>query len=153
MELSHWAVVLAYKWQVAMLIFSIGITVSHTLEEVLGEGGPFWTYYNPKIPYWLGAFSVAGVLPVILIYLAYLGYMEKSVFALSLLAGLRLGDSIFSHWLPALFGRRPNPGFTSSFNSAMDAGLLIFIFKLQPWPVMLGIMIFMIVYFGGKRGS
>ena len=113
-----------------LFIVSLLITITHVLEELLGEGGPLWKYFgaisevniSDRIGFLLFTIGLTITLGVITAF----GYLANSEFAISLLLGARIGDSIFSHWVLA-FIKRPNPGIYTTLLFVAES---IFIFRI-----------------------
>lgn len=100
----------------AVFLVSVAFTLAHTLEEVLGDGAPFWDYASDltgiRASWVVGAIGFA-VLAAALVGVAAWGYLYRDAAALALLAGLRAGDAVASHLgLWALY-KRPNPGLAT----------------------------------------
>lgn len=102
--------------ELLLLWFSVAFTLAHTAEEVWGEGGPFWDYAAPLtrvwLAWWFGALVFAG-LAAALVVLAWAGYWHQCLWAVSLLAGLRLGDAVASHVGLSVLYRAGNPGLAT----------------------------------------
>lgn len=169
--ISQLDIVLALEWRWIALFFSLLLTLIHAIEEVYGEGGPLWGYFGDlvdvKVPAWLGATAVVVLLPLTLAVLACNGYGSACVTCLSLLAGAKLGDAIFSHWMPDLIRRllentppprelsdlrvelilprRPNPGIYSSFLAAAEAFLVIGLLGVEVLPAIAAGLVFALV--------
>jgi hypothetical protein len=130
------------EWHPFALAASCFLTALHAAEEVLGEGGPLWDYFSDEAGVYFpaaGALAVCVALPSALAAVATLGYVGcagGSGAALSALCGARLGDALFSHWGPALFGRLPNPGLYSSALCAGEGGLLLWLARVDPVPAL-----------------
>ncbi len=100
-----------------LLPFSIAFTVGHTIEEVIGDGGPFWCYYRRY--FGRGIDDILGVilfstLAGILILLAIGGYLCGSALLLGVLVGARFGDAWLSHVCMRSTAPGPNPGLLTS---------------------------------------
>ena len=104
------------------------------LYRVFGAIAGLW------LPGWLGFVIFTVVLPVFLWaagILAYAGWLpflgihsaSVGVFALGVVLGARLGDSIISHWTIFLLGYRPNPGLSSTVLYALEAILIFAVFQ------------------------
>lgn len=141
--------VIVYAWRLEIMILSILFSVAHALEETYGEGSPLWDYFgriaNVKIPEIIGFVSVSILLPIVLSILAIIGYSDdRYLWALSLLCGARLGDTIFSHWLLWIIGYRPNPGIFSSVLYVFEVAFL-FTFDLTMLWFIVGVVSFAVV--------
>ncbi|HEY1188549.1 MAG TPA: hypothetical protein VGE74_12930 [Gemmata sp.] len=101
----------------ACFAFSVCATLMHACQEIFSADGPLWDHFGRiagvAVPWPLGL-AAFSVLAVGLIEVAWLGYLDRSAVALSLLFGARLGDSWFSH-LDLRIKRLsvPNPGLPS----------------------------------------
>jgi hypothetical protein len=129
---------------------SILATVLHAREEVAGPGGPLWAEFGRlagrAVPNWLGATAVAVVLPVTLATLAIHGYLHGSIVALSLLAGARIGDALFSHWgLWIAKLSKPNPGLWTSTLYLVEGPALLYWWPIEMIPALAAGMGFALV--------
>lgn len=127
-----------------MLTADIVFTGVHIWEEWKGENTPLYRVFGAIvgfcIPRWLGfalftallaltqwtvgLIAYAGALPI----LGTVG-LSYSVGALGVVLGARLGDSIFSHWGLSLAGFLPNPGLRSTLLYAVEAILILVMFR------------------------
>jgi len=130
-EPAFWAVVAA----------SIAFTAIHVWQEakarpplyrVFGAISGFW------FPEWAGVLAFSVGLPIFLWAIALVAYAgclpglrcaKLMPFALGLLLGARIGDSIVSHWTLFLVGFRPNPGLSSTVLYVLEAVLILAAFR------------------------
>ena len=100
-----------------VLSLSVGITITHTIEEATADE-PIWVYLF-RI-YGCGSVSTTvGLADLIMFAIVQIalgvGFYYFGLHTCGgLLAGIRLGDAVASHWVPWFRGHRPNPGLWSS---------------------------------------
>jgi hypothetical protein len=127
-------------------------TLAHILQEWKGEELPLWRVFGAIVGVlvpdrfgfrvftvglclilWLiGVMAIAGWLPVIGSLRPCLG-----VWALGVLVGARVTDSVLSHWTLYALGYRPNPGLSSTALYVVEAIFIITTFHkgLSAFPV------------------
>lgn len=105
------------------LLFSISacITLIHTIDEVIGDGGPIWVYlWNiPKELYFI--FQTANVV------LAWIGYSGSDAAIVALIL-IRLVDLTFTHGILRIF-KPVNPGFNTSLALLLDVLFLLLFYS------------------------
>lgn len=119
-------------------------TLVHILQEWKGEEVPLWRVFGAVVglfipntlgflgftaglcaTLWLvGLIGIAGWLPIV----GAVG-LPCGVFALGILIGARLSDSVVSHWLLHARGYRPNPGLSSTALYVVEAVFLLVTFR------------------------
>jgi hypothetical protein len=134
--------------------FSVVSTTVHTRDEVTGENGPIWDYLLPdwRVPYWAG---LAGLLSLAvgLSAAGWFAWAGGSGWWASVLFGARVGDGVFSHWLPWFSGRRPNPGMATTPLYAVESVVLLSVFDLDFGPAVLAALGFAAVWVTGRLTS
>jgi len=118
-------------------------TLIHILQEWKGEDAPLWRVFRAvvgvRVPdrfgfwsftvalcviQWLaGLMAIAGWLPIF-------GALNvpAGVWALGVLIGARIADSVVSHWVLYGLGYRPNPGLSSTALYSIEAVFLLVTF-------------------------
>ncbi|MBI4347761.1 MAG: hypothetical protein HY553_12970 [Elusimicrobia bacterium] len=113
----------------AFWLWSVAVAARHSWEETRGE---LWSYFgrvsgNPLLSR-LGPVPgfVVIVLPALALQVtaATLGLLGNDPFWLAVLIGGRIGDAVFSHFIPAARGFTPNPGLPTAWVYLVD-GLAI----------------------------
>lgn len=128
----------------AMVTANIAFTGVHILEEWKGEITPLYRVFGAIvgfcIPRWLGIALFTVLLAItqwtvgLIAYAGGLPILGKvslafSVGALGAVLGARAGDSIVSHWSLSLAGFLPNPGLRSTVLYAVEAILILVMFR------------------------
>src|SRR6266496_6217653 len=121
----------------------LAFTLAHILQEWKGEEVPLWRVFGAIVgvfvpnrfgfrlftiglglALWLiGLMAIAGWLPIIGSLPHWLG-----VWALGVLVGARVADSVISHWMLYGLGYRPNPGLSSTALYVVEAIFIIMTF-------------------------
>jgi hypothetical protein len=109
--------------------FNWAFTLIHILQEWKGESAPLWRVFGAVvgtwIPNWFGFLLFTVVLTVLqwtVGLVAIAGWLPicgpvalpTTICALGVLLGMRITDSIVSHWVLYSRGYRPNPGLSST---------------------------------------
>jgi len=128
----------------AVLTADIAFTGVHIWEEWKGENTPVYRVFGAIvgfcIPRWLGFALFTALLALIQWTVGLIAYagglpmlgtvgLSLSVGALGAVLGARVGDSIFSHWSLSLAGFLPNPGLRSTVLYAVEAILILVMFR------------------------
>ena len=129
-------------WVWAMFGTSVLLTAVHAIEEVDGKGGPLWSEFGRiagvRVSPNLGFLGVVVFLPFASIVAATLGYVNGLPLWASILCGIRLGDTLFSHvGLVAIGLSIPNPGIYSSLFFVVEGSLILYLWETLSWPVVL----------------
>lgn len=137
-----YAAVAGPHWMWAAFAASTLLTVVHAAEEVIGEGGPLWNEFGRiarvKVPAPIGFLGVAVILPLVSVFAAMQGYVNGMPLWASVLCGIRLGDTLFSHvGLWAVGVSRPNPGLYTALFFAVEGGLILYSWQTLSWPAVL----------------
>lgn len=103
---------------------SIASTLIHTYAELADAGAPIWQYLRLPVSDLAGLIGLIGFAAV-QIGLAVHSYGCGVLWAIYVLAAIRIGDCMMSHWLPWLVGRRPNPGLATTPLYAVEAVLIL----------------------------
>lgn len=133
-----------------LFLASIIFTLLHAADEFFNEGGPLWENFGEivgtRLPYRLGFALFSVGLPCLLILAAFFAYLYQSPFALSVMVGARLGDTVISHWWLWLTGlSSPNPGLQTTPLYVLEAAAVLFLFGVS-WPgVLVGAGFFLAV--------
>lgn len=107
---------------------SVLTTVVHTADEVVSEYRTIWEYLA-DVYGWLPRLNYEPSLMILLLFgglqcgFAVVGYAGGDRAALWILAAIRVGDCLVSHWGPWLAGWAPNPGLMSTPLYAIDAAI------------------------------
>ena len=123
---------------IALFLVSSLFTLIHITEELLGDGGPLWENFGRivgvQLPDRLGFGLFTVGLPIALIAVAWVGYLVHVDIMLSLLIGLRLGDSVISHWgLRVTNLSNPNPGIYSTALYVLEAAVAFWLVDSLNW--------------------
>ena len=122
---------------VSILIADIAITCLHSWQEWKGEGGPLWRNFGAivglEIPdVWGFVFFTLGLTLTMsaIGIVAILGLFGPActAFALGMLIGARLSDTLISHVLLNGIGYRPNPGLMSTPLYVLEAIFMAWFF-------------------------
>jgi len=113
-------------------------TLVHILQEWKGEQVPLWRAFGAVvgtyIPNWVGflSFTVALCLLQWLVGLIGItGWVDGrplAIWAIGVLVGARIADSVVSHWGLYLLGYRPNPGLSSTVLYTIEAVFILIVF-------------------------
>lgn len=129
------------------------LSLGHALEETLGENGPLWDYVADRVrgralPDTLGLLLLGVALPAALLAVAAMGYCFGSMVFLSLLAGARIGDSVFTHIVPGFLVPVPNPGVETACLYLGEAVLVLLYLgsALTAWAFLLGMLPFALLW-------
>ncbi|QPF82874.1 hypothetical protein IC762_24425 [Bradyrhizobium genosp. L] len=123
---------------VLILVLDIAITCYHSLQEWKGEGAPLWRNFGAivglKIPDRWGFLIFTVALTLTMSAIGVVGIFGAlgpacSTFALGMLIGARLSDTLVSHALPHLLGYRPNPGLSSTPLYVVEALFVAYAFQ------------------------
>jgi hypothetical protein len=123
---------------ILILAANFAITALHSFQEWKGAGAPLWRNFGAivgvKIPDPLGflvftAGLTLGLWALALIGIAGLPRWIPPAFALGVLIGARLSDTLISHVLLYALGYRPNPGLSSTPLYVLEALFLIVAFR------------------------
>lgn len=129
-----------------LLLVSVLFTIVHTLEEVLGKGGPLWVYLariaKLYIPPRLGEIAVCILTPAMTVAATSIVYTNQHPWWVGLLLGLRLGDCACTHWLPWLLYPNSNPGIVSTILYLSEATLLVVFFHVNMIGACVGVAVF-----------
>lgn len=137
-------------------VLSVAASSVHAIEEL--ARGPLWSYFHraggPRIPDAIGFVLFTLGLPLVLTIVAWFAYsnsygwpsgaLPANQWAVSLLLGLRIGDTLWSHWLLAAVIREPNPGLWTTPLYVIEAASLLFVADSWPW-VLAGVAAFWMV--------
>ncbi len=97
----------------AVVAASALAVVMHTVQEVSGDGGPIWKYLGLTTNRIIGVILLVGF-GFVQAVAAHEAYIGRGVVAAVALAAFKLGDCVVSHWIPAIRGRLPNPGMSTT---------------------------------------
>jgi len=140
-----------------ILAVNWAFTLIHILQEWKGEDVPLWRVFGAVVGVWIpnrlgflsftvalcaiqwliGLTAIAGWLPFVGSLSAH---MALAVWALGVMIGARIGDSVVSHWILYGLGYRPNPGLSSTVLYVAEAVFLLATFYkgLSAHPVAAG---------------
>ena len=133
---------------------SIGLTVAHATEELVE--GPLWQYFEraggPHLSDAAGfsLFTVGLVAATSIVsWFAYDGSYAwvnggdaQRKFAVGLLIGMRMGDTLFSHYLLSLVVPGRNPGIYTTLGYVVEAAVLAHAVGFHPAGAVLGALAF-----------
>jgi hypothetical protein len=149
---------LALAWLAANAVWlSIGLTVSHATEELVA--GPLWQYFEKAggrhVPDGIGfaVFTVGLVLATSVVsWFAYdgsyawaNGATSQREFVVGLLIGMRIGDTLFSHYLLSLVVPGRNPGIVTTAGYVVEAAVLAHVAGCDPLGALAGAAVFVFV--------
>lgn len=143
-----------------LLGFNWAFTLIHILQEWKGEAAPLWRVFGAVVGTWIpnglgfptftvaltvlqwavGLVAIAGWLPVV-------GpvALPTTICALGVLLGMRIADSVVSHWALYSRGYRPNPGLSSTALYSIEVVFILATFwkglSLDPGAAWLGFAI------------
>ena len=134
MDTSH----ISMPFLALILAADIAITCRHSWQEWKGEGAPLWRNFGAivglKVSNGWGflIFTVALTLTMSAIgFVGILGALGPAcaAFALGMLIGARLSDTLVSHVLLHQLGYRPNPGLSSTPLYVIEALFIAWAFQ------------------------
>ncbi len=106
----------------------------HAYQEIKEN---LWKYFQELIGAKITVPTILGivtllVLPIILSICAQMAYWEQSKFFMGILLGARIGDTLFSHWIPSFF-KKENPGLETSVIYAVESALILLLQLAFSW--------------------
>ncbi len=123
-----------------MFALSVFLTILHTWEEINGD---LLQYLNrasgAKIARDTGWFFIGLVTPAICIAAAWYGYW-------TVLAGLRIGDALFTHSIPTLLIKERNPGMMTALLYLGEAALIIGMMDVPLLDLFIGMLPFILLW-------
>lgn len=128
-------------------LVSMWLSAVHFLEELMSRDETLFEYAGPLVGYRLSGHS--GAIALLLnssaqTVLALYAYTFQDLTALSLLAGLRLGDAVGSHSLLSLAFRRDNPGIFSASLLVVESWVICTTFGAESVPFFIGLCAFVV---------
>lgn len=104
---------------------SILFTLLHSYEEVWGDDITIWEHLGLTRSWLLGFLGLAAF-GGFQVYLATQGYLYDKQNALWALFAIRVGDVLWSHWRPWIFGADENPGIATAWLYVAEAAPLLY---------------------------
>ena len=123
---------------VLILAVDIAITCWHSRQELKGKGAPLWRNFGAivglDISDWWGFLIFTVALTLTLSVIGFVGILGAlgpacAAFALGMLIGARVSDTLVSHVLLHQVGYRPNPGLSSTPLYVIEAVFIAWFFQ------------------------
>jgi hypothetical protein len=123
-----------------ILAADFAITLLHSYQEWKGVGAPLWRNFGAivglDIPDWFGFPVFTVLLTLTLLTIGFVGLTALlgpglTAFALGVLIGARLSDTLISHVFLHGVGYRPNPGLSSTPFYVLEALFIFMVFKAR----------------------
>ena len=134
MDTSH----ISMPFLALILALDIAITCRHSWQEWKGRGAPLWRYFGAivgfEIPDRWGFLIFTAALTLTMSAMGIVAIFGAlgpacSTFALGMLIGARLSDTLVSHVLLHQLGYRPNPGLFSTLLYVIEALFIAWAFQ------------------------
>ena len=118
--LFGWMAVSELHW---LAWVSLAITVAHTLDETIGEGGPIWEYLQRWFPFpWFAMFAGYVLFQSTVVYLGLRAWTGEAAWIVAFV-GQRLFDVFVTH-TALRAAQEPNPGHKTAWLLLLDAAFV-----------------------------
>jgi hypothetical protein len=139
--LDYFSQVSIFSSALAMLLIlgaNFAFTLIHILQEWKGEDVPLWRVFGAVvgtyIPNWVGFLGFTVLLCAaqwLIGLIGITGWVDGralAIWAIGVLVGARIADSVVSHWALYALRYRPNPGLSSTVLYTIEALFILIVF-------------------------